>query len=69
MSRTGINICEELGEIHFGVLYSRAVAEAAEFSDLVEEAADDDKGFNDWKCFYGTDLLMELEEGVVEDCF
>ena len=55
---------EELHEIYLWVLYSRA--EAAEFSDLLDEAADADKGFNDWMCYYGTDWLMELEEEGVE---
>ena len=50
-------------------MYSRAVAESAEFSDLLDEAADADKGFNDWMCYYGTDLLMELEEEGAEDLF
>ena len=58
---------EERHEKHGWVLYSRAVAEAVDFSDLLDEAVDADKGFNVWMCDYGTDLLMELEEEGVED--
>jgi len=57
----------ELHATHFWMLYSRAVAEAVEFSDLLDEATDADIGFSDWMCDYGTDLLMELEEGARDD--
>ena len=60
---------DESDELHatlFWMLYSR-VEDLEEFNDLLDEATDADIGFSDWMCDYGTDKVMELEEGARDD--